>query len=193
MGVAVNELSADRTPRYHVKGQSGRHKTDPVSVLLAEKCRLLRIAAGMGITAAGAEDVFQDVSVKAIEKAPTFEHRQDCARWLVKVTVNRCLSEHRRRRTFLGIAGGILKRRAAQCQPASASEVVAAEELDLVRQGLADLDETLLAPLVLRYFCDLDSAEIGRILDLKPTTVRGRLRQGRLSLARTLTQKGLEP
>jgi len=192
MGLAVEELNLDLAGRRHAEGESPEPCPRPVDILLAEKPRLLRIAAGMGVGPATAEDVFQDVSVKVIEKGPSFPSRQDCIRWLVKVTVNRCLVEHRRRRTFLGLAAKILKRRRQAQQSAAVTHAAAAEELALVRQGLADLDGPLLAPLVLRYFCDLDATEIGRILGLKPSTVRSRLREARLSLARTLTKKGIE-
>lgn len=193
MGLAVKELDADRTPGRQAERPRTAPGPEPVRILLAERPRLLRMAAGMGLVPAAAEDALQDVSVKTLEKAPSFVSEKDCVRWLVKVTINRCLSEHRRRRTYLSRATQILKRRHRQLQPAALTDAATAEELDLVRQGLADLDEMLLAPLVLRYFCDLDSAEIGRVLDLKPATVRGRLHRARLTLARTLTKKGIEP
>jgi len=193
MGLAVSELNADRTPGRHAERPRTADCSEPVRILLAERARLLQIAAGMGLAPAAAEDALQDVSVKTLEKAPSFVSDQDCVRWLVKVIVNRCLIEHRRRRTFLSRATRILKRHSRRSQPAAASDVATAEELNLVRQGLADLDETLLAPLVLRYFDNLDSAEIGRVLDLKPATVRGRLHRARLTLAHTLTKKGIEP
>ncbi len=193
MGLAVNERNADWTHGQQAERRKAIHNPEPVRVLIAERSHLLRIVAGMGISVTAAEDVLQDVSVKTIENAPFFDSEQDCMRWLVKVTVNRCLSEHRRRRTFLSRATQILKRRRQQPQLAAVAEAVTTEELSLVRQGLADLDEMLLAPLVLRYFCDLDSAQIGRILELKPATVRGRLHRARLTLARTLLEKGIEP
>ncbi len=64
---------------------------------------------------------------------------------------------------------------------------------DRVRLGLLTLDDSHLAPLLLRYFCDLDAAEIGMVLELKPSTVRSRLREARLKLADELLKKGLEP
>jgi DNA-directed RNA polymerase specialized sigma24 family protein len=37
----------------------------------------------------------------------------------------------------------------------------------------------------------MDSGEIGRVLDVKPTTVRSRLREARLKLAGQLAKKGI--
>ena len=119
MGLAVSGLNADPAHGRLARSQRSAPRPDPVRILLAEKSRLLRIAAGMGLGTAATEDVFQDVSVRVIEKSPHFEHRQDCVRWLVKVTVNRCLTEHRQRRTFLSRAAQILRRRPQQPQPAA--------------------------------------------------------------------------
>ena len=62
-----------------------------------------------------------------------------------------------------------------------------------MRRGLQQLDGSLLAPMVLRYFCDLNSSEVGRILDLSPSTIRSRLREARLILAKRLMKRGVEP
>jgi len=58
---------------------------------------------------------------------------------------------------------------------------------------LKKLDETLLGPLVLRYFCQFNSNEIAETLDLPASTVRGRLRDARMALAKRLQKEGLEP
>ena len=59
-------------------------------------------------------------------------------------------------------------------------------------EALRDLDDGLLRPLVLRYFCDLTSAEIGEILALPAPTVRSLLHKGRLALAKALMKRGVE-
>ena len=40
---------------------------------------------------------------------------------------------------------------------ATDEKVIIAEELEIVRENLQKLDDSLLAPMVLRYFCDLNS------------------------------------
>ncbi len=164
-------------------------------VFLAERERLGRIVAGMGLSASDGEDALQDVSIQALQRRDVFADKAEGVRWLIKVTVNRCLMEHRRRRSFQRHAGEILRRReeiGTQSDRMDA-KAIAAEELEIVRETLQELDGSLLAPLVLRYFCDLNSTEIGKILDLNQSTVRSRLREARLILARQLTQRGIEP
>jgi len=164
-------------------------------VLFAERARLKRIIAGMGLSAADGEDILQDVAVRTLHQSGPFESREDGVRWLIKVTINRCLMEHRRRGSFQRQAHEILERRpdGQAASKATDEKAVVAEELELVRESLGQLDRSLLAPMVLQYFCGLDSAEVGRILGLNPSTVRGRLREGRMILARRLLERGVEP
>ena len=80
-----------------------------LSVFLRERDRLKRIAAGMGMDRADAEDVLQDVSIQVLKCADRFEQENGMVRWLVRTTANRCLTEHRRR--FRHKASRILQRR----------------------------------------------------------------------------------
>jgi len=103
--------------------------------------------------------------------------------------------EHRRRRTFLRHASEILKRRleTKTASKAAVENVIVAEELEIVRESLQKLDDSFLAPMVLRYFCDLNSKEVGEILALSPSAVRSRLRDARMILAKGLLERGIEP
>ncbi|MHC4618768.1 MAG: RNA polymerase sigma factor [Planctomycetota bacterium] len=163
-------------------------------IFIAEFGRLKRIAAGMGLTASDAEDVLQDVSVQALRQRRQWVNRDEAVRWLTKVTVNRCLAEHRRRRSFVRTAAEIFERRSEDDTSSAKADdkAIEAEELEIVRQTLSELDESLLTIMVLRYFCDLNSTQIGQILNLKASTVRTRLREGRIILAKRLIKRGIE-
>jgi RNA polymerase sigma factor (sigma-70 family) len=164
---------------------------------LQQQDQLRRIAAGMGMAGADIDDVLQDVSIQVLKQLDQFEHEGVMAGWLIKTTVNRCLTEHRRR--FRRKAPKILRRRPDLEQaltagtPDATNQATATEELEIVRGTMAELDPSLLELVVLRYFCDLDSNEIGRTLGLNASTVRCRLREARLILARKLVQRGVEP
>jgi RNA polymerase sigma factor (sigma-70 family) len=166
-----------------------------MNVFSAEYGHLKRIIAGMGLSASDGEDVLQDVSIKALKQTRALESPEDGMRWLIKITVNRCLMEHRSRRTFRRHANEILKRRleTKTASKAAVENVIVAEELEIVRESLQKLGDSLLAPMVLRYFCDLNSKEVGKILALGPSTVRSRLREARLILAKGLLERGIEP
>jgi len=189
----VNEKNADFVAEADQPASKRSSESSFVDVFLAELGRLKRIVAGMGLSASDAEDVLQDVSVQALKWAGKFQSRGLSVRWLIKVTVNRCLTEHRRRRCFRRRASEILKRRSETKTDSTAEKVIVAEELEIVRESLQGLDETLLMPMVLRYFCDLNSREIGEILGLSPSTVRSRLREARMILAKQLVKRGVGP
>lgn len=196
----MNEINADfaavlGTPNGEANQAASERSSESnfVDVFLAELGRLKRVVAGMGLNASDGEDVLQDVSIQALRQAGKYRSRKDSLRWLIKVTVNRCLMEHRRRQTFRRRASEMLKRRSETKMDSTAENVIVAEELEIVRKSLQELDNSLLTPMVLRYFCDLNSKEVGKILSLSPSTVRSRLREARMILAKRLIERGVEP
>jgi len=196
----VNEISAYFTVEMDHATNEWLPESNLMDVFSAEFGHLKRIIAGMGLSASDGEDVLQDVSIRALKQCrggsrTALPNREEKVKWLIKVTVNRCLMEHRRRRTFRRHADEILKRR-LETQKASkpaVENVIVAEELEIVRESLQKLDDSLLAPMVLRYFCNLNSKEVGEILALSASTVRSRLREARMILAKRLLERGVEP
>ena len=190
----MNEIHAELAAEVDPAAGKEPSEASLMDVFTAELGRLKRIVAGMGLDASDGEDVLQDVSIRALKQSAAFASRQDGVRWLIKVTVNRCLMEHRSRKTFRRHAREILRRRQETKEAAKAAveKAVVAEELEIVRESLRDLDDSLLAPMALQYFCDLNSTEVGRILGLNPSTVRSRLREGRMILTKRLLERGVE-
>jgi RNA polymerase sigma factor (sigma-70 family) len=172
-------------------------RTGLFQAFLEQRDQLRRIAAGMGLGGADIDDVLQDVSVQVLKQPTDLEHEGGMAGWLIRTTVNRCLTEHRRR--FRRQVCRILRRRPDLEQtltsgsPDETSQVAANEEFEIMREAMAELDPSLLELLVLRYFCGLDSNKIGQTLGLNPSTARCRLRDARMILARKLMQRGVEP
>ncbi|MGB2865165.1 MAG: sigma-70 family RNA polymerase sigma factor [Sedimentisphaerales bacterium] len=164
----MDQISADFAVEMDHATNEWLPESNLMDVFSAEFGHLKRIIAGMGLSASDGEDVLQDVSIRALKKhrsssQTALPSREDDVRWLIKVTVNRCLMEHRRRRTFRRHAREILKRR-QETKTASKpvdEKAIVAEELEIVRESLQKLDDSLLAPMVLRYICDLNSKEIG--------------------------------
>ncbi len=165
---------------------------EPDAVFLAEVTLLRKVVAGLGLRAGDADDVLQTVSLKCLNHTPTFANRCQCRRWLIRVTTNECITEHRRRLRFRKHAASIAQRRPQPTANGPVQSAVSSEQLEAVQEALRDLDDDLLRPLVLKYFCDLSSAEIGETLDMPASTVRSLIRKGRLALARALTKRGIE-
>jgi len=191
----VNEINSDFTAQTDQAAGERSSESNFVDVFLAELWRLKRIVAGLGLSAQDGEDVLQDVSIQALKQSGKCRSREDSVRWLIKVTVNRCLMEHRRRRSFRRRACEMLKRRSENKTASKRTDekVIDSEELEIVRENLQKLDDSLLGPVVLRYFCDFNSKEVGEILELNPSTVRSRLREARMILAKRLLERGVEP
>ena len=132
----------DRNREAGDAGPRGQGQDPPrfLSVFLRERDRLRRIAAGMGMNSADAEDVLQDVSIQVLKNADRFEQENVMMPWLVKTTVNHCLSEHRRR--FRRKASRILRRRpdlgqilGSDCDATDRAGL--GEELEIVRRTLS--------------------------------------------------------
>ena len=202
----VDRTNADLTLKLNHTAGEMLSETSLIDIFTAELRRLKRIIAGMGLSDSDGEDVLQDVSIKALKQQRAGWHglparentarmavpqREESIRWLIKVTVNRCLMEHRRQRSFQRHACEILKQRPETDSKPAVENAIVAEELEIVRQSLQNLDDSLLAPMVLRYFCDLNSKQVGEILDLSPSSVRSRLRQARIILAKGLLERGM--
>ena len=108
----------------------------------------------------------------------------------MKVTANRCHLEHRRRARWhnaVSTFGRLIGRGAHESNDRAATDQ---EQREIVRRALDRLDPSLRSILVLRYFAELDSKEIGRTLDLSDSTVRSRLRTARAQLASQLKRAG---
>jgi RNA polymerase sigma factor (sigma-70 family) len=164
----------------------------PAEVFLAEAALLRKVVAGLGLRMSDAEDVLQAVSLKCLNHTPTFADRCQCRRWLIRVTTNECITKHRRRLRFHKHIAGIVEHRPRPTAKGPVQSAVSSEQLEAVQETLRDLDDEVLRPLVLKYFCDLSSAEIGETLNMPASTVRSLLRKGRLALARALTKRGIE-
>lgn len=165
------------------------------SVFIKQVERLRRLVIGMGLGAEEGEDILQDVYIEAIRRPPKHCSAEEAGRWLMRVTVNRCLLEFRRRGRHQRAAVEVLQQwiemKNAPLGPDK--QAIRAEEIEATRQCLSEMSQSLQVPLVMKYFCELNSNEIGEILELKPGTVRKRLCKGRIILAQTLLRKGIKP
>jgi RNA polymerase sigma-70 factor (ECF subfamily) len=153
---------------------------------------LKRVAAGLGLDRADVQDVLQDVYVQASRRGKALPAKAATA-WLVRVTVNRALLEHRQRKRFRKAADGIAREHRPQAPAWPDDLAEKAEDLAAARQAMQELDEDLLVVMSLRYFAEMDSGRIGEALGIPPSTVRRRLHDARLTLAKRLIERGFGP
>jgi RNA polymerase sigma factor (sigma-70 family) len=150
--------------------------------------QLRRIIAGMGLGAADAEDILQEVSIEALRRDQPFGQDGEATRWITRITINRCLLEYRKRQRFVRNAALAVQRREAPVSRADGlvQDAIQREEIEAMRKALPELDGTLLVPVVLQYFCGMTSDEIGKVLGISGPAVRTRVREARMILAKRL-------
>jgi RNA polymerase sigma-70 factor, ECF subfamily len=133
---------------------------------------------------ADAADATQDALIAIVRGLPRFDQRSLFSTWAYRVTSNACLDElrRRRRRPAPGLGDDDGPEAGA---PTVALDTTVVDRLSL-DDALARLPEDYRIAVVLRDVGDLDYAEIARVLDIPPGTVRSRIARGRAALATLL-------
>lgn len=152
--------------------------------------RVYRLAYGILRREAEAEDVVQDTFLKAYRHIDRFQGKSSFETWLVSIAVNCCRDRMRRRkvRRFLSlenVAPRILLRAFHMGQDPAAA-VSEREEQHTLWQAVAELDERLRLPIVLRYQEGLSCGQIAEVLDLSLSTIYTQLSEGRQELRELL-------
>jgi RNA polymerase sigma-70 factor (ECF subfamily) len=145
---------------------------------------LAGLVRALGMRADGIDDVLSDVYVALVEKAPQELAGEDLRRWLFRVTTNRCRLEHRRDGQQQRLLGRLAESSGAGFQPAVTTDHrELGEQVERALDGLYEAEREV---TVLRYFCGLNSREIGEVLQSPEGTVRSHLAKARRRLAREL-------
>ncbi|MCC6675879.1 MAG: sigma-70 family RNA polymerase sigma factor [Phycisphaerales bacterium] len=151
-----------------------------------------------------AEDMAQESMVKIIQGLGSYDGRSKLSTWMIRVTMNVCLSKLRsekvrRHLSLEGVAeragrgsgqGGLDSLGFSQeREPATASRVQHAEEQARVLAALDLLEPDQKAILVLRDLRGLDYEQIAQALDLALGTVKSRISRAREALYRILEEQ----
>lgn len=165
------EVPADRV----TAAQSG----DPAA--LAELLRSVwpeayRIARAMVADHATAEDVAQDACARVLDALGALRDPARFGPWFFRIVVNAATGKLRK--------GG--RERLLVPAPTAPEGLSPGERLD-VRRAIEALDPPSRVAIVLRYYYGLNSAEIARIMQTSPVTVRWRLMRAHRRL-RTLLE-----
>ena len=129
-----------------------------------------------------AEDLSQEVFVKAFFNLPKFEERSSFRHWLNRIKVNHCLNHIKRsaRRQMVAIDEHSAEAfEELQQQPRAARRVERMEARDRIDAVLEEMPETLRVPLVMRDMDELSYQEIADALKLGLSAVKMRIKRGR--------------
>ena len=130
-----------------------------------------------------AEDVSQEVFLRAVRHWSGVRDKTRPAAWLMAVTANVARDHHRSPQRRLVPSGNV----AAEAATSDVAELVVANDPDgAVAEAVRRLSPPLRDVVVLRFYEDLDINAIAERLDVHPGTVRTRLHRATAVLRRRL-------
>ncbi len=128
-------------------------------------------------------DATQEALIAIVRGLPRFGGRARFSTWVYRVATNAALDELRRRSRRPAVA---LLHDSTQPLGAQSSDPAAAALRVDIDSALAALPEHFRVAVVLRDVVGCNYAEIAKILDIRPGTVRSRIARGRARLALVL-------
>ena len=149
----------------------------PESVIRHYSNMVYRLAFARTGNISDAEDLYQEVFLRYLTKAPLFASEEHRKAWLLKVTVN-CANR------FHAMRG---RRRT---EPLSQALSVPAPEGEGLWEELRRLPKRDRTILHLYYYEDLTTEKIAQILERNPATVRSQLLRARNRLKKLLLEEG---
>jgi RNA polymerase sigma-70 factor (ECF subfamily) len=136
-----------------------------------------------------AEDVVQEVMLRAYRRLESFDPTRRFVTWLLTIGSNYCIDRLRRRRmswlTLDDVAFWL-----TSPEPGPERSALADERRATVQRALQRLPETYRGVTVLRYWHDLSYLEIAEALKLTEATVKTRLHRARKLLEEALRAEG---
>jgi RNA polymerase sigma-70 factor (ECF subfamily) len=144
------------------------------------------VSLGILKNVADAEDTTQEAFIRAYEKLHLYNMQKKFSTWLFTVAANLCKNKLRRAKFSTS-----LKNEAYLVDERDPAMIAAQDEMqERVRKALDNLRYDYRAPMVLRFYADLDYKEIAEVLDVPEGTIKTRLHRGKEELRRLLEKEG---
>ncbi|MGG4342184.1 sigma-70 family RNA polymerase sigma factor [Paenibacillus lautus] len=137
-------------------------------ILSNEQRKLYSIAFSYMRNEADALEIVQEASCKAWMKRKKLKDEQALAPWLIRITINCCMDELRRKKRVFPVDS--LKEEAAQ-------EMQSNDRIDL-EQALDRMKKKYRHVVMLKYYQDMTTAEIAKVLKKPEGTIKTWLREG---------------
>lgn len=152
-------------------------RDSPEAVIRRYSDMVYRLAFARTGNRSDAEDLYQEVFLRYLTRAPAFTSEDHRKAWLLRVAVNCANRFHTapwRKRT----------------EPLSEALSVPAPEGEDLWEELRRLPERDRTVLHLYYYEDMTTEEIAKLLDRNPATVRSQLLRARAKLKKLLVEEG---
>jgi RNA polymerase sigma factor (sigma-70 family) len=190
---AVPAASSEASPEAAPARTARQEPLDLEALIEAHRDRVTRLAYRLlGWRGGEVEDVVQDVFVSALRHLHRFRGESSAATWLTAITLNRCRTEHRRRRLRRLLLWRSAEERTARSGAPAWNRPAEQETAERVREAVRALPPRDREVVVLRYFEQLNSAEIAAATRQSVGAVEVRLHRARGRLAATLAELARE-
>jgi RNA polymerase sigma-70 factor (ECF subfamily) len=133
-------------------------------------------------SAEDAQDLAQEVFVKAFFGLGRFEGRATFRSWIQRIKVNHCLNFLRKRKgkTFVDVQDPVIETESElQTAPDAERRVRAKDQREAIQAVLGQLTETLRVPLIMRDLDGLAYEEIAEALGIGLSAVKMRIKRAR--------------
>ncbi|MGF3105724.1 sigma-70 family RNA polymerase sigma factor [Rossellomorea sp. DUT-2] len=134
-----------------------------------------------------AQDITQEVFIKAFHALHQFNHKSSYKTWIYRIAINLCKDYKRsayfRKNTIVNKFNTTLKK---ETSVTPEQELIMNEDNDSVASHVFSLPLKYREVILLYYYEELTTQEIGDMLGINPSTVRTRLDRGREKLKKTM-------
>ncbi len=132
-----------------------------------------------------AEDLAQEVLVKAYFALKKYERRSKFSTWLYRIKVNHCLNHRRaerKRGADVALDDVVPDTAELRVAPEAEAEITRKADVARVRAAVASLSDTLRVPLVMRELDEMSYDEIAQALEISLSAVKMRILRARQEL-----------
>jgi RNA polymerase sigma-70 factor (ECF subfamily) len=148
---------------------------------------VFRICLGFSRNPLDAEDLSQEVYLKAFRKIGTVREPGALRAWLLRIARNTCLDHQKKRRLFWLFQGSATPAD-AQEDPTQQKDFHARETLAKLKEAVRRLPRKQKVVFVFREYGHLSYTEIGETLGLRPGTVMSRLNRARKAVRKWMNE-----
>src|SRR5881392_1383236 len=136
-----------------------------------------------------AEDLTQDIFLKVFKSLDTFDRRANFQTWLISISRNLCIDHYRsvrKERETIDRDVDANELSPLSHDPGPVAALEQRDRVELLRQAMSALPETLRTAVLMRDIQELSYQEIADRLRLPEGTVKSRINRGRTELARQI-------
>jgi len=156
--------------------------------MMTYKEAIFQICLGFSRNLSDAEDLAQDVYLRAYRNVSKIHSPYAVKEWLFRVAKNTCLDHQKKRRVIQMLQRRVLNPPASTNLGESLHSTEREEQLKALKQAINRLPRKLREVFVLRLYGDASYQEVGRTLKIKEGTVMSRLSRARTAVANSVRE-----